>query len=58
MPPLPKRKRQYKNQPRDADGKYLLKRVCNANNNKVEDETVQEKRLKEKESDVTNNNKK
>ena len=29
MPPLPKRKRQYKDQPRDAEDKYLLKRVCN-----------------------------
>ena len=44
MPPLPKRKRQYKDQPRDAEDKYLLKRVCNANN---KDETEQKEKLKE-----------
>ena len=59
MPPLPKRKRQFKDQPRDAEGKYLLKRVCNVNN-KV-DETRQKEKLKEKELDkldVTNINEK
>ena len=48
-----------KDQPRDAEGKYLLKRVCNVNN-KV-DETRQKEKLKEKELDkldVTNINEK
>ena len=59
MPPIPKRKKQYKDQSRDAAGKYLSKRIYNANS-KV-DETRQKEKLKEKELDkldVTNINEK
>nr|CAG8612592.1 4606_t:CDS:2 [Entrophospora candida] len=49
MPPIPKRKKQYKDQSRDAKGKYLSKRIYNVNS-KV-DETRQKENLKEKELD-------
>ena len=35
MPPIPKRKKQYKDQSRDAEGKYLSKRIYNANSKKL-----------------------
>jgi hypothetical protein len=48
MPPILRRKKQYKDQSRDAEGKYLSKRIYNANS-KV-DETRRKENL-EKELD-------